>query len=700
MTGSTLTTNDADTYGWDTVFALNFTHANSAIVANWPNVNAGAKNVSQVASDDSSFNINGVLGPWQLTMGGDGKNVRMLCPFVSGTYKAPSNSYDLGAKNVQVVIEIGMEWVPDPGQFNFVLSGNTTIDPIKADLNNNKIDAALQAAFTKQSKTLSGSATATMLIKDKEWVIADGSVNYYLFVTTDKDNNEFMSIYQFITAWAANLKALKNAVSTDDPAVAVIQIVNDPTSGIAAAVLPDLLSTWFNTNIGEFNHVFSILDLSPVVAKQTNYTWMLPTATSYAVTDQGTMDSSIFGVLTMVQNNTPGQNHQVSPYAIPSGTDAGFLISGPNFMQYMMLGGAQTIFNNAPASSFVVSNDGLTITNKDKILFGKFHMDDSPKATIADNGYSGQLDNKQLPQGLINDLQNANIDVSSDGVTVTDKGSQWLLSTGNANDDEYIVNKKDGNLEFYLATSIYVDAGKFQMSLNHTWVQIQFIDVTYPANSDWDTHVNFTENVPLSLKNESGKNIFWMGQSFARSMVVSVTQTQSAITREIVEAAIAGAVALLAIAGPIIEGLAAGAEIGAVSDEAGEAVIDEEAFASAEEDNPQAAEEDEEESGESAANQSKGRWGNIKAAFKTPKWKFVGWLAALAGGVAAGDKIVDEILKQAALKQWQNVPGFDDFAETAIQPYTWPNISGFTLKTSGLAGSLQIGMTVNPPKQS
>ena len=24
--------NDADTYGWDTVFALNFTHANQAIV--------------------------------------------------------------------------------------------------------------------------------------------------------------------------------------------------------------------------------------------------------------------------------------------------------------------------------------------------------------------------------------------------------------------------------------------------------------------------------------------------------------------------------------------------------------------------------------------------------------------------------------------------------------------------------------------
>lgn len=689
------TSNDADTYGWDTVCTLNFTHANAAITANWPNVNKGAKNLDQTASDVPSFNIQAVLGPWQLTEGGDGKNVRMNCPIQSGTYNAGGTAIPLDGKNVQIVIEIGMEWVPDPGQFAFVISGGD-VSTITGDLDQNKIDSQLQAAFQGKGNPLSSAATATMLMQGKEWLITDGSKNYYVFYTTDKDNNQFLSIYQFETAWKANLQALKDAVSQDQPAVAIIQIVNNPASGIAAAVLPELLSQWFNTNIGEFNHVFAAVDLSPVIAKQTNYTWMLPTATSYAVTDQGTLDTSIFGVLTMVQNNTPGQNHQVSPYAIPSGADAGFLISGPCFMKYMMLGGAQTIFNNAPATSFTISNDGLTIQNNARILFGKFHMDDNPTASVSDSGFSTQLDAGTLSQDLIDALLNNGIDVSSGyKAEVTQAGSQWLLTTGTDETTEWIVNKNGSNLDFFEATSLWVDAGNFQMSLNHTWVQIQFINITYPANSDYDTHVTYTESFPLTLQNKGGKNIFWMGDGFARSMNVNVTETKSAITREIVEGAVAGALALLAIAGPIVEGLTAGAEITDLTEDGGNALIDEEQFEQVENENPEENEENEEDAGNKAAEQTGGRWTNIKNAFKAPRWKIAGWLAGLAGAVAGGDKLVDEILKQAALNQWQNVPGFDDFAETAIEPYTFPNITGYTLVSAQLAGSLQIGLKVN-----
>ncbi len=689
--------NDVDTYGWDTVFALNFTHANTAIVNGWAKVNAAAKNVSQAASDDPSYNIAAVLGAWQLTEGGDGKNVRMNCPFASGTYNAGSHSYTLDS-TVQVVIELGMEWVPDPGQFNFVLSGNTTIDPIKADLDQNRVDSALQAAFTAHGKTLSSAATATMIMQGKEWVVTDGTTNFYLFLSTDKFNDEFLNVYQYETAWKNNLQALKQAVSDDEPAVSIIQIINNPTTGIAADVFPQLLSDWFNANIGNFNYVFSMLDLTPLIAKQTNYTWMLPSATSYAVTDQGTLDTSIFGVLTMVEGNAAGDNHQVSPYAIPTGADAGFLISGPNFMKYMLLAGAQEIFNQAPASSFTITNDGLTVQNSARILFGKFHMDDDPTASIADNGYSAQLDAGNLSQDLINTLFNANINVSSGySAQVTEAGSQWLLTTGSDNSTEWIVNKNttSGNLDFFQATSIWVESGNFQMSLNHTWVQIQFIDVTYPANSDYDTHVTYTENVPLTLKQEAGKNIFWMGDPTGRSLVVNVTETKSAITRELVEDGVFAALSLLAIAGPLVEGLAASAEVGEVTEDGGNAIIEEQNFQQVEDENPQAAEDNDEDANNAAAEQSGGRWTNIKNAFKTPRWKFVGMLAALAGGVRGVDQLVDAILKNAALNQWQNVPGFDDFAEAAIEPYSFPGVTGFTLNSAGLVGSLQMGLKVS-----
>ena len=694
--------NDADTYGWDTVFALNFTHANAALVSGWGSVNAAAKNVSQAASDDPSYNIAGVLGPWQLTEGGDGKNIRMNCPFVSGTFTAGSHSYQLDG-NVQVVIEVGMEWVPDPGQFNFVLNDSATIDPIKADLDQNKVDAALQSAFTAHGRTLSSAATATMILKSKEWVVTDGAANFYIFLSTDKFNDEFLNVYEYEAAWKNNLQALKQAVSADEPAVSIIQIVNNPTTGIAADVLPQLLSDWFNANIGNFNYVFSTLDMTPLIAKQTNYTWMLPSATSYAVTDQGTLDTSIFGVLTMVQGNPAGDNHQVSPYAIPTGADAGFLISGPNFMKYMMLAGAQEIFNKAPATSFNITNDGLTVQNSARILFGKFHMDDNPTTSISDDGYSAQLDAGTLPQNLINALFNVGVDVTS-GYTaqVTQKSSQWLLTTGNDETTEWIVNKNatSGNLDFFQATSIWVEAGKFQMSLNHTWVQIQFTDVTYPANSDYDTHVTYTENVPLTLKQEGGKNIFWMGDSTGRSMIVNVTETKAAITRELVEDGVFAALSLLAIAGPIVDGLTASAEIGEVTEDGGNAIIEEENFEQVENENPQEAEQNEEEANNTAAEQSSGRWTNIKNAFKAPRWKFVGMLAALAGGVRGVDQFVDEILKNAALDQWQDVPGFDDFAETAIQPYSFTGVPDFTLNSAGLVGSLQIGFKVSSGESS
>jgi hypothetical protein len=692
--------NDADTYGWDTACALTFAHANAVLVAGWPQVDSKAKTLAQVSSDDPDYHIEATLAAWQLTVGGDGKNVRLTVPIATGTYTAKKHVYKFDGLNVAAVIEIGMQWVPDPSQFAFVISQK--VDTIKADLAKFAIDADLRTEFTNQKKPLSDAAKVDSITGGgKEWIIVDGTASYYIFWQVDKQNTAFLNVYQFGASWKVNLQALKEAVTSGQSAVVLINIVNNPTSGIPADVLPDLLTTWFNINIGNFNSVFAALDLSPVVAKQTSYTWMLPTTTSYAVVDHDSdANKSVFGVLTMGQNNLPPDSHQVSPYAIPAGADAGFLISGTNFMKNMMLAGAQLVFNNAPANSFDITNDGLTITNKARILFGKFHMDDTPKANIPDKGYSAQLDNAQLPQDMVVALRKAShgdIKVSDYKVTVTDKGSQWLLSTGSEESTEYIVNKKDGNLEFYLATSIYIDAKNFQMSLNHTWVQIQFNNVTYPYSADWNTHVTYSENIPLELKDSGGKKIFWFGKSFARNLVTAVTQTQSSITREIVMDSVMGALAFVAIAGPVFDGLYASAEVGEVSAEGGEVVVSEDGFASSEDEFSQDWAENEASAGDAAAESSGGRWGSIKNAFKQPRWKFVGGLAALAGGVGIGNTIaVRVILKNAASGAWDKVPGFDDFAQTAIAPYTWPNIPGFTLNSAGLAGSLQIGMTIKP----
>jgi hypothetical protein len=244
-----------------------------------------------------------------------------------------------------------------------------------------------------------------------------------------------------------------------------------------------------------------------------------------------------------------------------------------------------------------------------------------------------------------------------------------------------------------VATVVKIAKGQFSLSLVHTYVQIQFIDLAYSYSTDFDVNINYTENVQLTLQPQDGRQIFWFNQVM-KNLVVSVTKTKSAITREIVEGAVTAALSLIAIAGPIIEGLSAGAEVGEVTEEGGEAVIDAETFEEVEAANPEEAEADELASGESAAETSGGKLANIKAAFGTPKWKLVGSLAALAGAIAGGDAAVDAIIENAAKNQWENVPGFDDFANAAILPYTWPNAPSFTLQSAALAGSLQIGLKV------
>ncbi len=693
-----------DTYDWDTAFALNFPHANAAIVANWPNLSDKVKQVAKAASDAPSFAINGILGPWQLVAGGDGKNVRMQCTFTSGTYSYAGGSLNLTqgdqGKAVSAIIEAGMQWVPEPNQMFFVID-DTTANTVQTDLDNGVIDSALQAAFTKQGKPLGKGANVTPKQPGKEWLIEDTANNYYVFSAVDKLGTLYLQVYQFVDDWKNILKLLSQATSASEPAVTIVAVQGiSSLGGIARAAFEEILGEWFTENLAEFNHVFAGISLAPTLAATAKYAWISPTGTGYAVVDEGTAASSIFGVLsTALQHDIPA-NHQVSPNAIPDGADAGFVISGPDFLSQMMLVGAQQIFDQAPASAFLITPDGLTITNTQTVVWGKFMMDEKKQGSISNN-YAALLDRGGAPNSdVLQALADLNVYPPTNAtVSVTSQGQQWLISDGNTGDDEYILNLDGDSIDVYVATVINIDKANFKMSLVNSYVQIEFIDLYYPYSSDFDVHVNYTEQVTLSLQDQtvtvkgvtSTKKIFWFDQ-IERNLVVNVTKTQSAITREIVEGAITGVLALVAVAGPIIEGLSAGAEVGEVSADAGEAAIDEADFAAAAEANPEAAAADDAAAGEGAAAQGEGRLTNIKNAFNTPKWKFAGALAGLSGAIAGFDQAITAIIEAAAKKQWEHVPGFDLFANQIIEPYSFPNITGFDLVSAGLNQSLVIGL--------
>ncbi|MPQ49269.1 TULIP family P47-like protein [Marinifilum sp. N1E240] len=699
---------NADTNDWDTVFAIRFNDANIAITNNWSKVDDKAKNLSQAASDAPSYKIDGVLGPWQLTVGGDGKNIRMTCPFVSGTYNAgASKCYDV--KGYEVIIEVGMEWVPNPDQFAFSVGGNDEVNTIKTDLNKSVLNQTLITEFKKNGKTISSAAKVTIINANEDWLITEGKNNYYVFYNVDKYKDEFLQIYEFEDTWKNNLQLLENAVSSEEPAVVIVTIKNDETEGIAAAVLPQLLSEWFNTNIGEFNHVFSSLDLSPALSTKTNYEWIKPTGTSYAVTDNGTLDNSVFGVLTMTQGNTSPSSHQVSPNAIPNkddGTNAGFLISGTAFMKNMMLAGATTVFNNEPMTSFDITNDGLTVTNNKKLTWGRFKKDDSVKATVSSK-YASQLDNNQLPDGMVDDLKGRWINLGQGcgywdpGIMVegfsaykTAKGLSWYLSSSDGK-TEYLL-ELDANdtskINLYDSMIFTIKERQFKMSLDNSYLEIQFIDLLYPESWEYDVHINFTEQVAIGLKEINGKQLFWFDK-VTKDMTVNVTKTKAAITAEIVESSIVAVLCLVAVVAPLIDGLRAAAAVGEVTEEAGSAAVSIEAFSEVDEETSLIDREaNEADALVNGTEQVTGKWPAFKNAFTATRWKVLGGIAAAIGAGVATQEAIETIMEAMAKSEWEKVPGFDEFANDVIVPYSWPGVDSYDLKNAQLASSLQIGL--------
>jgi len=676
---------NADTNNWDTVFAIRFNDANTAISKNWASVSDKAKNVSQTSED---YSLTGVLNAWELTVGGDGKNIRMCCPFKNGTYKAGSKTYDV--TGYEVIIEVGMEWVPDPDQFAFTISGNDKVTSIMTDLNKSQLDEALKSEFTAQGKTLSGKAEVHLIHDSEEWLIEDGNSNYYVFYNVDKYDDKFLHIYQFEEVWKNNLRVLEDSASQEQPAVVIITIKNNKTEGIAAAVLQELLSEWFNSNISNFNYVFSILDLSPKLSDKDNYAWIKPTGTSYAVTDNGTLANSVFGVLTMTQNHDAPASHEISPNAIPEGGDsnAGFLISGTCFMKEMMLAGARTIFDNAPESSFTITNDGLTVTNNADMVWGKFKKDDSEIFSIS-SSYSATLDAKTVSDDLINEFYKNYI---GDNIEISMKGLSWSLNDSDG-EAKYLLELKDGKIEVFNSITFKIKKNQFKMSLDNSYLEIQFIDLLYPESWEYDVHINYTEQVSLGLVDVgNGKKIFGFDQ-VTKDMVVSVTKTETAITVEIVEDAIVAGLALLAVVLPVIDGLRAAAQVEGVTVDAGEAVADAGGIAREMEEVPQEAQLANETAGAAdGAAQAGGKWTSFKNAFTATRWKvFGGFVGVLTAGVATQD-IILTIMEAVAKGEWAKVPAFDEFADMAIAPYSWPGVDGYELKLAQLAASMQVGL--------
>lgn len=182
---------------------------------------------------------------------------------------------------------------------------------------------------------------------------------------------------------------------------------NAPTaSALANAALRGLLQQWLSANLRDFAMVFASVDLD---AKYVNagLSWLQPSFRGYAVSEPpvgATMDNCVFAVLCLIDGELPPSNisYAVSPYAIPNGNKAAFLLSGEKFLEHMMLGALPVMFDNVPAGGsndyFKIADSGAQITNTKAVSFKSLKLENgnTVSPTVDPLNFTIELDGNDL----------------------------------------------------------------------------------------------------------------------------------------------------------------------------------------------------------------------------------------------------------------------------------------------------------------
>jgi hypothetical protein len=218
-----------DLYGWDTVFAINYKQANQAIKT--------AKSTPQsFAYNDSTSNvhINGKWDDWQLTSGGDGQNLQLRCPVVSGTVTHENNTFDL--KNSVLQIQIRLSKVPDPAaRFNDPSAKSDTGIPIRLltntiSTNTDPAVSVLSAEFPEVSDSLLKEALPGVFSAYFNTHITDFSHTFSILIVNEQADKQD---YQWLKPTDLSY-ACKNAAdgSLDKSVFAVLCMTDNHPIGI------------------------------------------------------------------------------------------------------------------------------------------------------------------------------------------------------------------------------------------------------------------------------------------------------------------------------------------------------------------------------------------------------------------------------------------------------------------------------------
>lgn len=105
------------------------------------------------------------------------------------------------------------------------------------------------------------------------------------------------------------------------------------------------LTEWLCANLDQFTHVFATVNIHQV-ATDDAFHWLKPTYATYVFLSQPNPDDSVFAILCRTGERSPDDLiEQISPYAIPQGVEAGFLLSPARMLSDMMARSLPDVLN-------------------------------------------------------------------------------------------------------------------------------------------------------------------------------------------------------------------------------------------------------------------------------------------------------------------------------------------------------------------
>ncbi len=261
----------------------------------------------------NEFTIDGTFGPWQMTTGADGQNIRFKCPIESANYTINEDIYTAGPDD-SITIQVDLKYFD---------SKTTMTDP--TGLNNGQ-------QFNLKVKTeTTDDLNAVIIVGSK---ITDINNEIY-------PEDSSMLELAFRKWFNVNIKKFEQIFAY----ILLNETANDPNY------------QWLKpTQISYGSSSVTISDGNKEIPD---------------------LDASTFAAMAMVENHKNARpNHAVDNRFLElANTQSAFALSMPEFLKHFLLTGLQaTQTDNLDA--FEIYTDNLMITNKEKMNFGKIKAGD------------------------------------------------------------------------------------------------------------------------------------------------------------------------------------------------------------------------------------------------------------------------------------------------------------------------------------